>query len=74
EIALLAGCTERTIYTILRFHRDFGHVQNPFARKRGRPRALDQQDITYITSILDAHPSIYLDEIQERLFAARDIE
>ncbi|KAF8836982.1 hypothetical protein BDN67DRAFT_910077, partial [Paxillus ammoniavirescens] len=36
--------------------------------------ALDQQDIIYITSILDAHPSLYLDEIQERLFTARSVD
>ncbi|KIJ06262.1 hypothetical protein PAXINDRAFT_57914, partial [Paxillus involutus ATCC 200175] len=35
---------------------------------------LDQQDITYITSILDAHPSLYLNEIQERLFTARNVD
>ncbi|KIK73507.1 hypothetical protein PAXRUDRAFT_119145, partial [Paxillus rubicundulus Ve08.2h10] len=35
---------------------------------------LDQQDITYITSILDAHPSLYLDEIQECLFTAHNVD
>ncbi|KAG2130853.1 hypothetical protein DEU56DRAFT_689495, partial [Suillus clintonianus] len=31
-------------------------------------------DISYITSLLDANPTLYLDEIQERLFESRDID
>lgn len=74
EIADLAGCSERTVYTILRNHRDYLQTSNPFARPRGRPRILDQGDITYITSLLQANPTLYLDEIQERLLEARGVE
>ena len=31
EIADVVGCNERTVYNILRLHRDFGQVNNPFA-------------------------------------------
>ncbi|KAG2351467.1 hypothetical protein BDR07DRAFT_1270091 [Suillus spraguei] len=67
EIAQLAGCSQRSIYKILTLHQDFGHARNPFARRRGKPRILNQQDLSFITSILDANPSLFLDEIQEQL-------
>ncbi|KIK73506.1 hypothetical protein PAXRUDRAFT_61712, partial [Paxillus rubicundulus Ve08.2h10] len=74
EIAELAGCSECIVFKILRLHRDFGHVNNPFARCRGRPRSLDQHDLMYIRSILNTNPSLYLDEIQEQLLTTRGIE
>lgn len=74
EIAELAGCSERTVYTVLRNHRDYQQTGNPFARTRGRARILDQGDITYVTSLLQANPTLYLDEIQERLAEARGVE
>jgi len=63
EIADIVGCNERTVYNILRLYRDFGQVNDPFAsRSKGRPRTLGQGDLTYITSVLDANPSLYLNE------------
>lgn len=73
ECAALAGCSESTVYTVLRNYRDYGQTSNPFNRPRGRPRTLDQGDLTYITSILEANPVLYLDEIQDRLLEARDV-
>lgn len=67
EIAQLAGCSQRSIYKILTLHRDFGHTRNPFAHRRGKPRILNQQDLSFITSILDANPSLFLGKIQEQL-------
>jgi transposase len=72
EISTLAGCSERTVYEILRLHRDYGQVTNPFARTRGRPRILNNGDIEYIHALLQANPMLYLDELQEQLFAAQD--
>ncbi|KDQ61873.1 hypothetical protein JAAARDRAFT_111064, partial [Jaapia argillacea MUCL 33604] len=72
EIAGLAGCSERTVFDVLRLHCDFGQVTNPHTHRIGRPRILDQGDLSFLTSILDANPSLYLDEIQERLFEARN--
>jgi transposase len=74
EIASLAGCVESTVYEILRLYRDFGQVTNPYIRSRGRPRTLDQGDMNYIHSILEANPTLYVDEIQQRLFVTRDVE
>ena len=72
EISKLANCSERTVYDILRLHRDYSQITNPFARSRGRPRILDNGDVEYVHALLQANPTLYLDELQEQLFAARD--
>jgi transposase len=74
EISELAGCSERTVYNILQLHREFGQVTNPYARPRGRPRTLDTNAMNYISSLMDANPVIYLDEIQDKLLEIHNIE
>jgi transposase len=74
EIAELASCSLTTVYDVLRLHRDFGQVSNPFARQRGRPRTLDRGDEIYIESVLEANPALYVDEIQQRLFEVRNVD
>ena len=74
EIAILAGCSESTVYDVLRLHREYGQVNNPFARMKGHARILSQADIHYIHALLQANPSLYLDELQEQLLAARDVD
>jgi len=74
EIAELAGCSRRTVFEIARLYREFGDVYNPHTRRRGRPRALNPGDITFLCSLLDATPTLYLDEIQDRLFSMREVD
>jgi len=74
EIALLAGCSESTVYQILCLHCDFGQVNNPYCRQWGQPRTLEQGDMHYIHSILEANPTLYVDEIQQQLFEVQDVE
>jgi transposase len=71
EIALLGGYAESTVYEILRLYRQ---VNNPYRRQRGRPRTLEQGDMHYIHSILEANPTLYVDQIQQQLFDVRDVE
>ncbi|GLB45421.1 hypothetical protein LshimejAT787_2200840 [Lyophyllum shimeji] len=73
EVAALADCSERTVYNILAFHRDFNVVDNPFARHRGGARILDAGDVNYLASLIDARPKIYLDELQEELAINRGV-
>jgi transposase len=72
EIAELAGCSERTVREVLRLHRDFGEVRNPLAQRRGAPRSLDMGDLNYLSALLQAQPTLYLDELQEKLLAERN--
>ncbi|KAG1747921.1 uncharacterized protein EDB91DRAFT_1008950, partial [Suillus paluster] len=74
DIAEIVGCTERTVYNILCLYCNFGQASNPFHTSSRRPQTLDQGDLTYITSILDANPSVYLDELQEKLLVTRNVE
>ena len=72
QISILAGYSEQTAYEVLRLHRDYGQVTNPFTRSRGRPRVLENGDVEYIYALLQANPALYLDELQEQLFSVRD--
>jgi transposase len=64
EIANLTGCSLRSVYKILEYHREYGTTQNPFAESiHGRCRHLDMGDINYITSLIEARPKIFLDEL-----------
>jgi transposase len=74
DIHTLAGCSLRTVYNILQFHRDYGTVDNPFAGPRGGVRCFDMGDMNYLASIIDARPKIYLDELQQELLLHRNIE
>ena len=46
-------------------------MNNPFTKRTGRPSAIDDGDIEYISALLEANPLLYLDEIQRRLEATR---
>src|ERR1700689_3537582 len=74
EIARLADCAESTVYEILHLYRDYGQITNPHCRQRGWPRTLNEGDMQYIYSILEANPTLYVDKIQQRLFETRDVE
>ena len=74
EIARLASCSESTVYDVLRLHREYGQVTNPYAHPRGHPRILQMADIEYIHSLVLANPSLYLDELQEQLLSVRDVD
>ncbi|KAI9457789.1 hypothetical protein BJY52DRAFT_1093610, partial [Lactarius psammicola] len=72
EIALLAGCAESTVYNILHLYCDFGQVTNPYCHPCGRPHTLNQGNMNYIHSILEANPTLYVDEIQHKLLVTQD--
>ena len=72
KISSLIGCTEKTVLNILHLYRNFGQVNNLYKHERGRPRVINTGDMNYISSILEANPTLYVDEIQQRLFEARD--
>ena len=74
EIADLAGCSVRTVYSILSYHCDYGTLRNLSTRgPHGGERSLNMGDMNYISSLIDTQPKIYLDEIQEELLNWRDV-
>ena len=74
EISKLACCSKRTVYKVLRLHREYGQVINPFVRCRGRPHIFSNGNLEYLCSLLQANPALYLDELQENILHVRDVD
>jgi len=72
KLSQLAGCSIGTIANILAYHNLYGTSVNPFRHYPGRPRLLDSQDRAYVDELLHREPTIYLDEIQLKLYEDRD--
>ena len=51
----------------------FRTTVNPFKHYTGQSRYLDEEDVLYLTTLLKANPSLYLDELQLKLADARDV-
>lgn len=71
ECAQRAGVTERTVHNILATKQKYNTLRNPRHLPAGRRRLLEHEDHTYISSILAAQPTLFIDEIRDRLEAAR---
>jgi transposase len=72
EIAMLAGCCERTVYNILARHAEMGA---PDLLPRGhRPRVLNADDIVFVINLLRVNLALFLDEIQDRLLVERNVD
>ncbi|KIJ10576.1 hypothetical protein PAXINDRAFT_85801, partial [Paxillus involutus ATCC 200175] len=63
EISELTSCSEWTVCNVLHLYGEYGTVQNPLSWPRGGPRVLNTGDMNYLSSILAANPSLYLDEL-----------
>ena len=74
EIAQLAGCSESAVYKILALYREYGQVTNPHACPRGCPCALDMTVLNYMSALLDANPTLYLNELQEKIFDVHNVD
>jgi len=74
EIAARARCAIGTVSNVLRVYREYGEVQDPFRQYTGRPSKLSEADLKFLDTIVVANPSLYLDEIQQRLRDVREVE
>jgi transposase len=72
QIALVAGCSIGTVYNVLQLHREYGQVTNPLAEPtHKRHIVMDEADYKFVRGLVTAQPTLYLDEIQDRLFESR---
>ncbi len=67
EICEILGVAKSMVYQTLAYIREYGTLQNPLARRGGRPRILTGEHIEFIRTLLDEKPTLYLDEIQDNL-------
>ena len=75
EIRDLSRCSIGLVYNTIQTFWEYGQVTNPFHRRpSGRPINLTGDDRIFIESILSANPSLYLDEIQQKLWAVHEVE
>ena len=61
------------VHHIVDLHRKHGQVTDPYAEPRRGHRILTAEDEDYIRALIETRPSLYLDEIQEGLFAERGV-
>ncbi|KAK4701470.1 hypothetical protein P7C70_g4759, partial [Phenoliferia sp. Uapishka_3] len=74
DIAHLHHCSKKTITRMRRSLRLSHAVSNPFALKTGRRRVLTAQHLAFVDAELRRCPTLYLDELEERLQVAFDGE
>ena len=68
QITDLVGCSVQTVYIILSYHHDYNTRRDPSTcGSHSADCSLNMGDINYISSLIDAQPKIYLDEIQDEL-------
>ena len=70
----VARCFIGLIPNVIGNYREYGEVQNPFAQRAGRPCSLSDEDTIFIEILIDANPSLYLDEIQQKLYDIREVK
>jgi transposase len=70
-ICKVLGLRKSTAYSTLAFHKKYGASSKPSFRRRRR--ILTLADTTYICSLLDQKPTLYLDEIQDYLYRQRHV-
>ena len=58
EVRDLSRCSIGLISNVLRNYQEYGEVQNPFTRKAGRPCILNDDDISFIQTLINANPSL----------------
>ena len=57
------GCVHNTIS----IYNKYGEYSDPSCRRTGRPPILNDDNAVYLKALLEANPSMYLDEIKSKL-------
>ena len=66
-IYCLLGIKKTLVYKTLDFYRSFGTIESPSRHTRARNQALLPANIEFLIDLLQSKPTIYLDEIQDKL-------
>ena len=74
EIRDRANCSIGLISKVMSNYSAHGQVTNPFSKQTGRPTKIQDGDVEYISSLIEANPVLYLDEIQHQLLSTHGIE
>ena len=61
------------ILKVVHLHQLYRQVTDPFSHCTGCPSVLKNDDLQFISTILDANPGLYLDEVQDKLVNVHDI-
>ncbi|KAG2154116.1 hypothetical protein DEU56DRAFT_726124, partial [Suillus clintonianus] len=59
---------------VIHLHQLYGQVTNPFGHHTGHPSLLNNDDLQFISAIIDAYPGLYLNKIQNKLANVQDIQ
>ena len=73
EIADCLKVSLGVVHKTLEVHNEYGEYADPSKKQTGRPQILDDEDEWYLKSLLKSNPSMYLDEIKEKLETVRGI-
>ena len=73
EIASQLQVSIGVAHKTLVIHGEYGEYTDPSKRRTGRPQILDGDDERYLQSLLESCPSIFLDEIKQKLEAVRGV-
>ena len=73
EIASRLEVSVGAVHKTLVAYAEYGQYTDPSKRRTGRPQILDDDDERYLKSLLESNPSMYLDEIKEKLEAIRGV-
>lgn len=72
NICSYLGIRKSLVYNILAQYRDLGRPK-PALHRQGYNQLLNKIDIRFLSSLIDLHPCLYLDEIQSELEKSRRI-
>lgn len=69
EIAARLKVSAGIVHKTLSIHEEYGGYTDPSKKRTGQPQILDDDNKRYLKALLESNPSIYLDEIKQKLEA-----
>ncbi|KAF9778775.1 hypothetical protein BJ322DRAFT_991756, partial [Thelephora terrestris] len=67
EIADRLKVSIGVVHKTLSIYKQYGEYADPSKKRTGWPPILDNDNECYLKSLLESNPSIYLDEIKQKL-------